>query len=107
MEYRQFKISPVAHGNHNNVWFNAQIKGIITVKAVGLYDTGEVYVTSLTPAGGVNPMLFNENGIHSMLSDKFLNSFDMVLKTSPKDILTNRSKDQQKDFVQKLYKTVN
>lgn len=33
-------ISPISHGNHNNVWFNVKSK-YMTMKICGFYDTGD------------------------------------------------------------------
>ena len=79
------KINPIAHGNHDNVWFNVVIKGI-TLKVCGFYESGDAYVTKSV----IKRKSYNLDTIYNTLKSKLEEQFDFYLKTPKNKILKHK-----------------
>jgi len=101
-------ISPVSHGNHNNIWFTCSIKNVIKFKAVAMLDSQKVYITGCNMADKLPNKLksiLDASMLYKLLEDGF-NDLDFKLMTAVAEILTYRDKLDQKEFVKPIYEIV-
>jgi hypothetical protein len=71
------KISPVGHGNHDNIWFNIK-NNLFSIKVNAFYNTGKAYITKVSIKKDIPDKKVHYNRIKSRL----LNDFDFELVTS-------------------------
>lgn len=96
------RISPIAHGQHDNIWFNIK-NGSLTMKVTGFYDTGLAYVQKTIIKNKDLDKAANFKRIKDKLEDKF----DFVLVTPFEEAFKPGIKfDDTKALLDKIQKLV-